>query len=156
MTDGEFRWALTATQGGYRRSAPVMIPVTDFQLSVEARQVNGPRDGDYGVVFRQLDGNDFYYFGINDAPQYAWFVLYNNVWTTLTDWTRTSAILRGETNRISVSAEGTHFQSFINGQLAAERDDDYLSHGLAGLAVGLQSAGDRSTFAFDNIEVRAP
>ena len=72
------------------------------------------------------------------------------------DWTETTTIRPGETNRLTVLAEGSHYTFYINDQYVGEADEDRLSQGEAGVAIELREAGDAAVFEFDNFEVRAP
>jgi tetratricopeptide (TPR) repeat protein len=118
---------------------------------VEAQQISGEQ-GSYGVVFR-IDGADNrYYFDISNS-QFSVYLMYNNNWTPLIEWTWVSAIRPNESNRLTVSAQGSHFTFFINDLFVGEADNDRLSYGRVGLAVELYNAGDEAVFEFDNFEI---
>lgn len=155
ITEGKYRWDTTAHQSFIGWVWPDMEPLTDFHLSVELEQVNGPDTADYGVVFREDKDSNFYYFGISDSGSYALYVFFEE-WDTLIDWTGTDLINPDAANRITVIANGSHFTFFINDQYVTDFSDDQIPEGTVALAVELSDEGDQAVFEFDNFELRAP
>jgi serine/threonine-protein kinase len=158
ITDGVYRWDVMARDSVIAWYWPGTDQRTqgDLRLSVDARRVSGPTASDYGLTFREVDEDNFYYFGISDEQQYGFFVIQGGEWTTLIDWTAADVIQVGQANRVTVLGEGAHFRFFINGVQVGEAEDDTLSEpGIVGLAIELYNAGDEATFEFDNFEARA-
>ena len=155
VVDGKYRWDTEAHQSfiGWVRSD--MEPLTDFYLSVEIRQVEGPDTADYGVLFREDEDSNFYYFAVSEQGAYALYIYFNG-WDTLIDWTNTDLIHPGEPNRITVIASGPQFIFFINDQYLTEFTDDQIPEGITALAVELSEEGDQAVFEFDNFELRKP
>lgn len=155
IVDGKYRWAATAHKSfiGWVRNDRRQL--TDFYLSVEIQQVEGPDTADYGVIFREDDDSNFYYFGINDQGEYA-LLMFHEEWNTLKNWARTGFIDPGEVNRLTVIGEGSHFSFFINGQFLMEVTDDTIPEGSTALAIELSEADDQAVFEFDNFELREP
>jgi hypothetical protein len=89
----------------------------------------------------------------NDEQYFTFELLDQDEWTTLIDWTKTSAIHPGEVNQLAVRGEGAHFEFFINDEFVGEADDSEFSSGTAGLVIGLPEAGDKAVFEFDNFEI---
>jgi hypothetical protein len=135
---------------------PDIASVSDFYLTAEARRVSGVEDGQYGVILRRADRDNYGLFKIEDSQYFKFSVRYEGEWETVIDWTEASAIRPGEVNRLTVIAEGSHFTFYINDEYVGEADDDRLTRGQSGLAIELLDAGDAATFEFDNFEVRAP
>jgi hypothetical protein len=75
---------------------------------------------------------------------------------TIIDWTPSTTINSGETNKLSVTVVDTMILLFVNDRLVGEAYDDHLQSGRAGVAIGLSNAGDEVTIEFDNFEIRAP
>ena len=126
----------------------------DVHLTVEATQVSGPHDNEYGVLLRMGDDQHFYAFSIS-GDGYARVARYDNgSWTVLgPDWVPNDAINRGEaTNLIEVIAQGTAFAFRVNGQSVLEIDDAAFTLGTVGLYAGAFSEGD-VVVAFDNLDV---
>jgi hypothetical protein len=155
VVDGKYRWESTAHQSfiGWVRAGRESL--TDFHLSVDIHQIDAPASADYGVVFREDDDSNFYYFAVTDAGEYALYMFFEE-WDTLIDWTETNLINAGEVNRIIVLGEGSHFTFFINDQYLTEITNDLIPEGLTALAIELDNEGDQGTFEFDNFELRSP
>ena len=156
IEDGIYRWDSTAHQGFIGWVTADTSLLGDFYMSLEASQVIGSNSAHYGVVFREYDNSNFYYFGINDKWQYTVLILYAEEWITLTDWTRTELINSSKPNRITVIGQGSRFIFFINDQYLAELTDDRIKTGSVGLAINIARPDQRAVFEFDNVELRAP
>jgi hypothetical protein len=156
VTGGTYRWKTDALDGVIWWSIPDIASVSDFYLTVEARRVSGVMDGQYGVIFRRADRDNYGLFKIEDSQYFRFSVRHEGEWDTVIDWTEASAIRPGEVNRLAVIAEGSHFTFYINDEYVGEADDDRLTRGQSGLAIELLDAGDAAIFEFDNFEVRAP
>ena len=156
VVDGKYRWESTAHQSfiGWVRAG--REPLTDFYLSVEIQLTEAPVSPvDYGVIFREDEDSNFYYFAVTDAGEYALFIFYEE-WDLLIDWTETDLINSGEANRITVLGEGPQFTFFINDQYLTEITNDQIPEGLTALAIELSNENDQATFEFDNFELRVP
>ena len=155
VVDGTYRWTTEAHQSfiGWVRSDT--DPLTDFYISVDIVQVEGPDTADYGVLFREDEDSNFYYFAVSEQGNYALYIYYEG-WDTLIDWTESDLILRGESNRITMIGEGAHFTFFINDQYLTDFIDDRIPEGIIALAVELSEEGDQAVFEFDNFELRVP
>jgi hypothetical protein len=130
--------------------------LTDFYLSVDIQQVEGPDTADYGVIFREDDNSNFYYFGISDNGQYVLYLFFEE-WDTLINWTETDLIKPGEINRLTVIGEGSHFTFFINDYYLMElTTDDTIPSGSTALVIEMADENDHAIFEFDNFELRAP
>ncbi len=155
IVDGKYRWNVQTHKDTSWHTWPELEPVSDLYLSVEAKQTEGPATAWHGVMFRK-NGNDLYLFFISDdAQKFGVFLNYNGESIALIGPTKTSAIKPGESNRLAVSAQGSHFVFLINDQIVGEVDDSRLSSGLVGLLIQLD-AQNEAVFEFDNFELRAP
>jgi hypothetical protein len=155
--NGKYVWDANAKQPvNYKVWADSAPLVSDFTLAVEAQRKNGPQNSSYGVVFRVVDDQNFYFFAISDVGQYYVSKQIDGQWITLIDWTETPAILNGQVNTLSVTAIGNQFTFFINGEQVNIINDDAISSGYGGLSIELYTAGDQATFAFDNFEMKTP
>lgn len=155
IVDGKYRWSSTAYKAfiGWVRADRTHL--SDFYFSVEVQQMTGPDTADYGIVFREDDDSNFYYFGINDQSQYVLYVFFEE-WETLVNFTESDLIKPGEVNRLAVIGEGSHFTFFINDQYLMEITDDKIPEGSVALAAELANENDQAVFEFDNFELRAP
>jgi hypothetical protein len=155
IVDGKYRWDSTAHKSfiGWVRADRKAL--TDFYLSVDIQQVEGPDTADYGVILREDDNSNFYYFGISDNGQYVLYLFFEE-WDTLINWTETDLIKPGEINRLTVVGEGSHFTFFINDHYLTEITDDTIPSGSTALVIEMADENDHAIFEFDNFELRAP
>lgn len=155
VIDGKYIWDVTAHQSfiGWVRAKPKNI--SDFYVSFEASQTSGPNTADYGILFREDDDGNFYYFGINNHGAYILYGYFGE-WNTLIDWTPTDLLKAKGPNRITVIGEGSQFSFFINDQYLASFTDDHISKGSIALAIELSQENDQAVFEFDNLELRTP
>lgn len=155
IKDGIYRWDINSHKGMMSWVRANSKPYSNFSMSADIQQMEGPESADYGLVFREDPKQNFYYFGVNKQGQY--FVLvFNNEWITLKDWTNTDLIQFDKPNKLTVIAQGTHFLFFINGQFLTELTDDKISSGTLALAVELADADQHAVIQFDNVEIRVP
>ncbi len=155
IKDGKYNWDVAAKKSLIAWVSPDVQAVSNFHLSAEIKRVSGSDQSDYGLVFREDVDSNLYYFGIeNDG--FIVLLSYDNEWTDMIEFTKSTAILPGETNRLTVIADGSHFIFFINDQYAGEMTDDHIEKGTTAIAVELYEADLQATFEFDNFELRAP
>ncbi len=153
LINGKYRWDVKAYKGVNWHVYPTNIETfSDLHLTVEAQQISGAENAAYGAVFRLIDGDNFYYFTINNQ-KYKFALQYKDEWISLIDWTTSSAIRPWEVNKIEVIAEGSYFRLLINDQFISDVYDDRLTGGKTGLAIELYTAGDTGVFEFDNFEI---
>jgi hypothetical protein len=127
---------------------------TDFQLSVEARRIEGPLGGQYGLRFRD-DGLSYFEFLIADSGAF-WVLRWDGREIEYYYLDRPSALIRpGEINRLSVIAEGPNFDFYINDLQVAEIVEPLLPSGSFALSASFSGA-QQGTFEFDNFRVRTP
>lgn len=140
LQPGQIAWATTGRT------------FSDFHLRVEATQLAGPVDNEYGILVRLEDDTHFYAFSIS-GDGYARVAHYAaGVWTVLgSDWTPQAAVHQGAaTNVLEVEARGTQFTFWVNGEQVAQITDETLPDGDVGLYAGaFDEAGVQ--IAFDNL-----
>ncbi|MEA3309828.1 MAG: hypothetical protein U9Q70_10000 [Chloroflexota bacterium] len=126
----------------------------DFDLRVEATQVAGPENNEYGVLVRMDADAHFYAFSIS-GDGYARVSRYEEGrWELLgPDWVPQSAIHAGAaTNVLEVKARGADFTFLVNGAAVAQVADETFSTGGIGLYAGAFEQPDVEV-AFDNLQV---
>ena len=153
---GKYRWRAQAVSGFVWWVVPEQDPVSDFYLTGTARQVTNPESGEYGLIFRQEDEENYYLFEINEQGEYALFIYSPEGWEVLIDWTYHTTVTPGEENRLAVLAHKDLFDFYINDVLVSEYRDERLPSGKAGLLIGLSNSGDEAEWEFDDFELRAP
>jgi hypothetical protein len=154
LTNGKYIWTIETRKDVLYSENPPQLPlVDDFYLTAQARQLDGPRQHDYGVVFRLNEGS-YYAFRILDDRSFV-VDLYRNGLTNLIPATRSDAIHADQPNKLTVVGRDSHFTFFINDKYVGELDDSRLPRGTAGIAFGL-AANETGAFEFDNFQLRAP
>jgi WD40 repeat protein len=127
----------------------------DFTLEVEAAQVGGPDDNEYGVLLRYIDRNNFYSFGISGDGFYQFSKRENGVWSTLLEWTECGDIRKGNaTNTIRVACQGDRFTFYVNGVELTSYTDSTFAAGDIGLYATTYEEGSTHV-SFDHLSVEA-
>jgi hypothetical protein len=156
LSRGRYNWEVTPLKDIHLHDTPNMASMSDFLISVDARQTSGPASADYGLAFRVVSDNTLYTFNISDTGQFAVQLLYQGQWTTLVNWTPTAAVRPGESNNLKVLAVGDQFTFFVNDQEVARLGDDSVPQGRVGVAVDHFEEGVTASWEFDDFELRAP
>ncbi len=156
ITDGKYRWDGTVHEDAIWRSMADVPLDGDFYMTVEARRVSGVENGQYGLMFRKTDNDNYGIFKVEDSKRFKLLLMLAGEWNTIIDWTETSTVRPGETNRITIIALGPHYTFYVNDQYVAEIEDDRLGEGAGGMMIELIAEGDTAVFEFDNFELRAP
>jgi hypothetical protein len=161
VTGGKYRWVATAHKTFYWDIWLNEPTVSDFYLSVDARQVSGTVDANYGLTFRNNGDGTFYRFGVYrfgvaETGKYYFVRVVDWNETILSDWLPTSAVRAGEVNTLTVIGQGTHFTCYINGQLVAKVDDAMISSGKVGLDFGFDTVGAVVIMEYDNFTLYTP
>lgn len=130
---------------------------SDFRLAVEATQVAGPDDNEYGVLVRMQDPDHFYRFSISGDGYYLVNRYDGEEWVALGgDWTPSDAIYRGAaTNRLEVVCQGARMAFLVNGVQLVEVEDSRYAQGDIGLYAGSFFEPDVEVY-FDNLTATEP
>ena len=132
------------------------ITTTDFLLEVDTQYVDGPADAEYGVIFRQVDADNYYFFAISRSGSYGMWRLEDGEWTTMVEWTQADAIDISEDalNRLGILAEGAQLTLLVNDVALTQLEDETFASGKVALALGtFDEAG--AEVAFDNLDIWA-
>lgn len=158
ITDGHYRWDLDSHEGMIWPSLPDDTRLTeDFYASVEARQISGTTNLDYGLIFRRAEQN-YYYLHISPATGDVALDRYQfEKWTPLLAWTPMAyAINTQSANRLEIIGRGNTFKFYINGQTLNSITDNELASGSVGVAVQIYEPNEQAVVEFDNFEWRSP
>lgn len=127
----------------------------DFVLEVDTTQEGGPDNNDCGLVFRKVDGLNFYSFFIAGLGKYSFWKSVDGDWEKIIGWTESTAINVGQaSNKLKIECQGDRFAFYINGIKVAEAYDDTFSSGNIDLFVGSYDVGNVH-ISFDNLMVYA-
>ena len=130
---------------------------SDFRLAVEATQVAGPDDNEYGVLVRMRDADHFYRFSISGDGYYLVSKYDGGAWEVLNgDWTSSDAIHLGAvTNLLEVVCRGATMTFLVNGVTLTQVEDSSYSRGDIGLYAG-SFFEPGVEIHFDNLTVTEP
>ena len=130
---------------------------SDFRFAVEATQVAGPDDNEYGVLVRMRDADHFYRFSISGDGYYLVSKYDGGAWEVLNgDWTSSAAIHLGAvTNRLEVVCRGATMTFLVNGVTLTQVEDSSYSRGDIGLYAG-SFFEPGVEIHFDNLTVTEP
>lgn len=153
------RLLLEIDQPNTLQYATLQDPIlTDFNLTVEARLLEGDLDSSYGVLFR-VQNQQFYRFDITGSGMYM--IERRNAdgtWSRLLDdWTAHAAINQGftVTNQLQIITTGQTLRFLVNGILVQEVRDSAQISGNIALDAGTFGQGGLRV-AFDNLIIREP
>lgn len=155
IEDGRYVFDLQAVETVYAEEVLPDQTFSDFILTVEATPSGQGEHYSYGVIFRlDAEGNG-YAFEVGNDGLYS-VMRYDGEWTALQDWTLTEAIIPGETNELTVAAEGNTMSFYVNGQGLTMVEDETVAEGQIGLVVEIFEEGESASVEFDNLVVREP
>lgn len=156
IADGRYRWE--ANIGRANSISKVWLgeyKLADLHLAANCKHILGSRaNSAWGLIFRVLDNQNYYWFRITDTKFYAVSYTKDGQWSDLKAWTRTEAIKSSGVNQLEVIAQGSHFVFLINGQIVSEEDDAHFAQGYIGLAVEAYEPGERIAFDFLDVTLR--
>jgi len=154
---GEYRLGVYAENYITWGNPESALDLTDFEIEVDARQVEGPLDNNFGILLRyQPDDEAFYWFQISSDGYYSVSYMQGDDWLELVTWETSEAIQQGlnATNHIKVSCVGNRYAFYVNDQHLTTFEDNALSGGSIGLAAGtFDEVG--VVIHFDNLKVQA-
>jgi len=132
---------------------------SDFHLAVEATQVSGPDDNEYGVLVRMENNSRFYRFSISGDGYYRVSKHDGTILELLSgDWLESDAINQGAaTNLVEIVCQATRMTFFVNGEQLVQVEDAAYRRGDVGLYAGaFRDPGTGVEIHFDNLSVTEP
>lgn len=138
--------------------ASVERELSDFHLFVEATQVAGPDDNEYGVLVRMKDIDHFYRFSISGDGYYLVSKYDGEGWEVLggDDWIPSDAIQLGATtNLLEIVCQGATMTFLVNDVELVQVEDSTYSRGGVGLYAGSFFEPGVEVH-FDNLSVTKP
>ncbi len=129
--------------------------LADGMISVEARVVDSIGDGDYGIICRYQDKDNFYFFLISEDSYFSIQKFENDEQQMLFDWEQLKGIDPSKPNRITAICIGNKLQLAVNDSILATVYDDSFQSGNIGLIAGTYN-NPGLTVAFDNLVVKQP
>jgi hypothetical protein len=130
---------------------------SDFRLAVDATQVAGPDDNEYGVLVRIQDREHLYRFSISGDGYYQVTKHTDAGWQLMTaEWAASEAIHTGAaTNHLEVVCQGSTITFFVNDQQLTQVEGADYRQGDIGLYAGaFYEPGVE--IHFDNLSITEP
>lgn len=153
IRDGQYYWQAVANEPFVWWTIPDMGSYANFYLGVDLQLLEGPPDGEAGLVFR-LTESDYYLFEVNASQQWSVYLHTQDGWEAVQGWQNSETISTDGPNRLSVVADREFFLLFINDNYLTTLFDTRLASGSAGVLVGLADTGDKGSWVFDNFVLR--
>lgn len=142
--------------GGFTYDSLYQQPYMNFEASIEAKQISGIAEADYGLIFRK--NNDYLYlFLINEAYGEYMLSVYNDDLFTdvMADWVSTSLISATSANELKVVAIENEIKLYINDVLVETiYDDTLMEAGDIGVVVNLYDIDHEALVEFDNLKIQ--
>lgn len=124
-------------------------------IAVDTRVVKATGEGDYGVICRYQDEDNFYGLEISEDGYFSIWKRENGEMVTLNEWTASNLIVADRSLRVMAACVNNHLMLGVDGELLADVTDDSFKSGKFGMLVGTFDTGDL-TIAFDNFTVYEP
>ncbi len=137
ISNGEYSMVQHQKDSAWSVTCSACGDLGDFYYEATARYVSGEQDYAYGLIVRGDRGMDNHYiFQITADGSYKVSKYSNKAYTSLTNWTTSSAIQKNGTNRLGVLARGSSLEFFINGKSVQKLNDVSFTRGYVGLYAG--------------------
>lgn len=127
----------------------------DVVVSVDARIDMATGVGDYGIICRFQDNDNFYALEISEDGYFSIWMLQSGDFSYLYEWEYFYTIPAGQTANITAACVGDMLSLAVNNVLLVEVTDSSFASGDVGLVAGTFETGGISV-AFDNIVVQSP
>lgn len=152
IEDGDYhvlvKKAYTGTSGWRMETS-----YADLIFEADARQVSGPDNNAYGLLFRYKNKDNFYRFSISGLGKYEIDKRLEGEWVSIKKWTPSEAINQGvAANHLKVICQGNTIEVYVNDQHLATVTDDSFSEGYIALTAAAYEEPDVHV-AFDNVKI---
>ena len=166
VADGRYTWRINArlpvNRQSYLLDSQPGVASTGYQISVDARVVEGPADALYGICFHYESAERYWEFLVDDSGRAVVAARDGARWTYPGGVQVADAPVQpGGVNELTIQVTPKTAAFFVNGSLVAElaesaHQETTLLSGSFGLAIDLGRAGEAATIEFDNFVVSAP
>jgi hypothetical protein len=129
------------------------LSLDEFSLEVDAQQVSGDDDNEYGLVCGYQDDDNYYELAISGDGYVGFFVKQRGRWEQISPFSWTETINQGNAvNRLRLEVAEGMFSLYLNDELALEESDQRFGEGLIGFGCGSFTEGILHC-SFDNLSV---
>lgn len=134
--------------------------IDDVSVEVDGHLASGSHGSHFGMICRQVDRENFYYFAISADGFYAIFRRADGEMEILSgnenEMSPSSAIRTGQkNNHILATCQGNELSLYVNGQLVETVTDDTHAEGDVGIGAGSDAKGG-ARVQFDNFAATKP
>lgn len=140
QTGNTIAWSFVPTDKDY----------LDFSAQVKVRSAGN--DGEFGIMFRYVDYDNFYCFTVHTDGTYRLWMQKAGEWQTLIDWTPIPGFDPNKGHTLRVETQGNQFTFFLDGARLTQFSDGTFRGGKLALAVG--TFAEPFSARFDNLVVR--
>ena len=156
--DGSIRYGNGGLEFEVRSPEIIIWSVTgnsygDVIIEADTYVLQAAGDGDFGLICRYVDGDNYYGLEISEDGYYSIWKYSGGEYASLLDWKSTTLVDTSRSMKISASCVGDRLSLYLDGQLLAEVQDSDFSSGDAGLLTGTWDNAP-ITIGFDNLVVR--
>jgi len=129
------------------------LSLEDFSVEVDAAQVSGDDDDEYGLVYGYQDQDNYYEVAISGDGHAGFFAKEGGDWYSVVGFEPSEDINQGNAvNHLRLEVNEGRFSFYVNGQLAFRDSDTRFGEGLIGFGCGpLAQPGLHCSF--DNLAV---
>ncbi len=155
IQDGVYTLSVAGEEAFYAEQLLPSHTFSDFILTVEMTPPDRAEHYSYGVTFRQNEDLESYVIEIGNDGLYS-VAAFTDDWVMLQDWTFSKAIKIGETNELSIRAEGSLMTFWVNGEILTSIEDDALDNGSIGLVLEtFEDDQPEAAVNFDNLVINS-
>jgi hypothetical protein len=152
VADGAYHFVTTA-RAPLAVGVSQLLSLESFSLEVDAAQVGGEDDNEYGLICGYQDDDNYYEVAISGDGFVGFFAKEHGRWQTISAFRPSEAINRGNAvNQLRLEVDEGSFEFYVNDQLALQEFDLRFGEGLIGFGCGsFAQTGVHCTF--DNLRV---
>lgn len=129
----------------------------DVAVTVDANVISPTGVGDYGLICRYVDSQNFYGLEISEDGYFIIYKYLNGEYFPLTSetWTYSEMIPTGQPSQITATCDGNRLMLAVNNMVLAEVQDSSHRSGDVGLVAGTFDQPS-IVVGFDNLTVQQP
>lgn len=149
------RYFIKVNKGDYT------VPVTrgeylqDVIIQIDTRVEQSSGDGDFGVICRYQDDNNFYMFEITQDAYYGIYKLFRGDWYPLIEYAYSDMLINLKDAQFKAACIGNTLSFAVNGKMMGEVSDQSIKTGDFGFFAGTFESGG-NIISFDNLVVNQP
>ncbi len=113
------------------------LALDSFSLEVDAVQVSGDDDNEYGLVCGYRDEDNYYELAISGDGFVGFFAREDGNWSSISDFAPSDAVKQGNArNHLRLEVDEGAFSFYVNGRQVLQESDYRFGEGLIGFGCG--------------------